>query len=204
MVNADNNIVISNVVRNLAVAVAHEIPPRDANRNDKSVVTVDDVYKVLQQVMDPEIPVLSIVDLGMITDVRIENDTSKGSVQALVVVKMIPTFTACPAIRHIKENIVAALIENGIENALVDVDDSISWNSNRLTDNARVVLEKFGLGTPTKNCNDITPEMLEETSCPFCKSSNTTMNSMFGSTLCRSIHYCFDCKQKFERFKPVV
>src|SRR6186997_860906 len=105
-------------------------------------ITATDVYKVLQQVMDPEIPVLSIVDLGMITDVKVEND--------LVTVKMIPTFTACPAIRHIKESIVTALNENGIENALVEVDDSINWNSNRLTDNARVVLEKFGLGTPTK------------------------------------------------------
>jgi len=171
-----------------------EIPP--VSRNDNAVVWVESVYKVLQQVMDPEIPVLSIVDLGMITDVKVDD--------ALVTVKMIPTFTACPAIRHIKENIVSTLAANGIENALVVVDDSISWNSNRLTDNARVVLEKFGLGTPTKNCNDITPEMLEDAACPFCKSSNTTMNSMFGSTLCRSIHYCFDCKQKFERFKPVV
>jgi ring-1,2-phenylacetyl-CoA epoxidase subunit PaaD len=169
--------------------------PRSA-RNDKKVLAVDDVYKVLQKVMDPEIPVLSIVDLGMITDVKVDD--------ALVTVKMIPTFTACPAIRHIKESIVSTLNANGIENVLVVVDDSISWNSNRLTDNARVVLENFGLGLPAKNCNDITPEMLEEAACPFCKSSNTTMNSMFGSTLCRSIHYCFDCKQKFERFKPVV
>jgi ring-1,2-phenylacetyl-CoA epoxidase subunit PaaD len=173
---------------------ANEIP-RSA-RNDNAVVTVNEVYKVLQQVMDPEIPVLSIVDLGMITDVEV--------VDGLVTVKMIPTFTACPAIRHIKESIVSTLSANGIENALVVVDDSISWNSNRLTDNARVVLEKFGLGLPQKSCDDITPEMLEEAACPFCKSSNTTMNSMFGSTLCRSIHYCFDCKQKFERFKPVV
>ncbi|HZF99746.1 MAG TPA: iron-sulfur cluster assembly protein, partial [Chitinophagales bacterium] len=68
--------------------------------------------------MDPEIPVLSIVDLGMITDVKVEN--------GLVTVKMIPTFTACPAIRYIKENIVSTLNANGIENTLVEVDDSIS------------------------------------------------------------------------------
>src|SRR5687768_528076 len=92
-------------------------------------ITTATVYKVLQQVMDPEIPVLSIVDLGMITDVKVES--------GLVTVKMIPTFTACPAIRHIKESIVSTLASNGIENALVEVDDSISWNSNRLTDNAR-------------------------------------------------------------------
>lgn len=193
MVNAQHTqLAIPTNGRNLTAA--NEIP-RSA-RNDKSVVTVDDVYKVLQQVMDPEIPVLSIVDLGMITDVKVDG--------ALVMVKMIPTFTACPAIRHIKGSIVSTLVANGIENALVEVDDSISWNSNRLTDNARVVLEKFGLGLPQKNCSDITSEILEDAACPFCKSSNTTMNSMFGSTLCRSIHYCFDCKQKFERFKPVV
>ena len=154
--------------------------------------------------MDPEIPVLSIVDLGMITDVKVDNASSGLAQAPLVTVKMIPTFTACPAIRHIKENIVSTLNANGIGNALVEVDDSINWNSDRLTDNARVVLEKFGLGLPSKGVNDITPELLEEASCPFCKSSNTTMNSMFGSTLCRSIHYCFGCKQKFERFKPVV
>ena len=193
MVNTQlTSLVIPTNGRNLSLG--NEIP-RSA-RNDKSCVTVDDVYSVLKNVMDPEIPVLSIVDLGMITEVKVEN--------GLVAVKMIPTFTACPAIRHIKENIVTTLAANGIENALVEIDDSISWNSNRLTDNARVVLENFGLGLPAKNVNDITPEMLEEAACPFCKSSNTTMNSMFGSTLCRSIHYCFDCKQKFERFKPVV
>ena len=167
-------------------------------------ITTAAVYEVLQQVMDPEIPVLSIVDLGMITDVKVDNASSGLAQAPLVTVKMIPTFTACPAIRHIKENIVSTLNANGIGNALVEVDDSINWNSDRLTDNARVVLEKFGLGLPSKGVNDITPELLEEASCPFCKSSNTTMNSMFGSTLCRSIHYCFGCKQKFERFKPVV
>lgn len=175
------------------MADAREIPP--VGPNDRAV-DVDYVLAILQQVMDPEIPVLSIIDLGMITGVKIEN--------GLVTVKMIPTFTACPAIRHIKENIVSTLNANGIANALVEIDDTVSWNTNRLTENGRSVLEKFGLGLPAKNCNDITPEMLEEAVCPHCKSSNTTMNSMFGSTLCRSIHYCFDCKQQFERFKPVV
>lgn len=179
----------------------HDTPEQD----DSPRVSVDDVYQILQTVMDPEIPVLSIVDLGMITDVRVDSNSSSVSEGSpSVIVKMIPTFTACPAIRHIKGNIVEALCKNGIENSLVEVDDSISWSSNRLTENARVVLDKFGLGLPQKDCNDVTPEMLEDAACPFCKSNNTTMNSMFGSTLCRSIHYCFECKQSFERFKPVV
>ncbi len=154
------------------------------------------VMNILSKVMDPEIPVISVVDMGMITDVIISGEQ--------VIVKMIPTFTACPALKLMQQNIYDNLLKSGLSQVEVLIDKEIRWNSDRVSEKGKKLLEEFKLGTPATHHGNVTEEMISKSKCPYCGSENTTMNSLFGSTLCRSTHYCFDCKMKFERFKPIA
>ena len=145
--------------------------------------------------MDPEIPTLSVVDLGMITGVSQSDDG--------VTVRLLPTFVACPATSVIRSNIKETLERSGFANVEVQLEDALSWSSDRITDQGRKLLGAFGLGTPVKIEGVLDLAQIESVNCPHCGSANTTMRSIFGSTLCRSIHYCNDCRQSFERFKPL-
>jgi len=155
----------------------------------------NDAYKALESVMDPEIPTLSVLDLGMITNVAVNEKN--------VNVKLLPTFVACPATFYIKKNITDALQHAGFEWVEVDLETEMSWTSDRISDVGRKKLEAFGLGAPVQIDGVLNLDQIEHVACPHCGSSNTELRSMFGSTLCRSIHYCLDCKQGFERFKPL-
>lgn len=159
------------------------------------MISNENIYTVLRTVMDPEIPVLSVVDLGMITDVQSSNDG--------VTVKMIPTFVACPAINVIKTNIKDSLEHAGFLAVNVELDDTIAWSSDRISAHGKEVLEKFGLGAPVQIEGILDMKQIETVACPHCGSNHTALVSVFGSTLCRSIHFCNDCKQGFERFKPL-
>ena len=149
----------------------------------------------LEEVKDPEIPVLSLIDLGVITDVVIDDNHVK--------VKMTPTFSGCPAIDYMKADVVKVLREKGVESVECDVSFETQWNSNMISEKGRKALKNFGLAPPPKHNMIIDLEILENISCPYCESENTELRNPFGPTLCRSIHYCNDCKQAFEQFKPV-
>ncbi len=153
------------------------------------------VMEVLATVMDPEIPTLSVIDLGMITGVTMSDDG--------IHVRLLPTFVACPATSYIRNSITDTLANAGFHNVTVDMEDELSWSSDRVTERGRKLLEEFGLGAPIQIDGVLNLETIEHVNCPHCGSANTTLRSMFGSTLCRSIHYCEDCRQGFERFKPV-
>ena len=150
----------------------------------------------LESVKDPEIPVVSVVDLGMITKVVIGNES--------VSVYMTPTFTACPAIETIKKDIKICVEKiAGGKRVEVIVDFAVAWTSNRITEKGKVLLKNFGLAPPPKHDGEISLSMISDAKCPFCDSTNTSFRSPFGATLCRSFHYCYDCKQAFEQFKPL-
>jgi ring-1,2-phenylacetyl-CoA epoxidase subunit PaaD len=149
----------------------------------------------LEEVKDPEIPVLSLIDLGVITDVLIDDNHVK--------VKMTPTFSGCPAIDYMKADVIKVLKEKGVESVECDVSFETQWNSNMINENGRKALKKFGLAPPPKHDLIIDLDILENISCPYCESTNTDLRNPFGPTLCRSIHYCNECKQAFEQFKPV-
>jgi ring-1,2-phenylacetyl-CoA epoxidase subunit PaaD len=163
--------------------------------SESKIVSREDILVSLQEVMDPEIPVLSVVDLGIIGDIELTDDA--------VTIKMIPTFTACPAIKMMQQQVQDKILSLGFEKVNVMVDHSIAWNSDRMSEAGKRKLEQFGLGTPLRHGGDFDLQDIEQSKCPHCGSTNTTMNSLFGSTLCRSMHFCFDCKQGFERFKPL-
>jgi len=160
-----------------------------------STITTDAVYKCLEQVMDPEIPVLNVLDLGMITAVRAGEDG--------VHIKMIPTFAACPALALIKQSIQSA-VEKALQVPVqVTVDKDVHWNSNRLSAAAREKLRGFGIAAPQLHQGEIRSEMMMQVPCPHCGSEQTYLRSPFGSTLCRAIHYCKSCGMVFEQFKPL-
>ena len=156
----------------------------------------EDVLQWLSQVMDPEIPVVSLLDLGVITDVSVD-DTGR------VQVNMTPTFVGCPAMDYMKQEVEQVLRDHQVKEFEVIVSFESQWSSNRITEKGRQALKKFGLAPPPKY--ELIPDLdiLDQVSCPYCDSEDTTLKTPFGPTLCRSLHYCNSCKQAFEQFKPL-
>ena len=148
-------------------------------------VDVAAVRDRLATVHDPEIPTVSIVDLGLVHDVRVES----GRIE----VELLPTFVACPALEVIRSTTTEALTGLGRP---VDVSFTfaVPWTTERLTDGGRAGLRRAGIAPPSE------PDAVR---CPFCESAQVVMDSAFGPTLCRSLFYCRGCRQPFESFKPV-
>ena len=156
----------------------------------------DNIISAISEVTDPEIPVISVTDLGIITSVAIEG----GNVRIL----MAPTFTACPATEMMRKMIMERTEKvEGVSSVEVLIDFSVPWNSNRISETGRKKLKEFGLAPPPVHDGTITGNMVANTSCPYCDSDNTSINTLFGPTLCRSMHYCHNCRQSFQQFKPI-
>ena len=161
------------------------------------------VWQVLESVKDPEIPVISVVEMGMIAGVRRHGDA--------VTIEFTPTFAGCPALDVIQQDIHRAVSELGEPNVSVKLVYDPPWSTDRISEDGRRKLKEFGLSPPTRSCSsggcspaDPTGEPnLDAIPCPFCDSQNTRVESIFGPTLCRSIHYCDACLQSFEHFKAV-
>ncbi|NSL89471.1 phenylacetate-CoA oxygenase subunit PaaJ [Chitinophaga sp. Mgbs1] len=158
-------------------------------------ILIEEVFQSLEHVMDPEIPVLSVVDLGMITGVDIEGEGVR--------IRMIPTFAACPAVSYIQQNIRKTVEQELGIAVTVEIDKEAHWHSNRMTDAAKEKLKNFGIAPPQVIEGEMRAEIMLETPCPHCGSEQTYLRSPFGSTLCRAIHYCRSCGQVFEQFKPL-
>jgi ring-1,2-phenylacetyl-CoA epoxidase subunit PaaD len=135
---------------------------------------------------DPEIPTVSIVDLGRVHHVR-------GDPRERISVELLPTFVACPALEVIRSTVTEALAQLGRP---VDVSFTyaVPWTTERLTPTGRAGLARAGIAPPGA---------VAEVRCPFCGSASDAMDSAFGPTLCRSLFYCRDCRQPFEAFKPI-
>lgn len=160
------------------------------------MLTKEQILHWLEEVKDPEIPVLSLVDLGVVTNVDILSDEH-------VHVTITPTFMGCPALDMMKADVKEVLKKEGVKEVTVEVSLKDSWNSNKISEKGRKALKEFGLAPPPKHNLIVDINLLEHVECPNCGSINTDLKSPFGPTLCRSIHHCFDCKETFEQFKPV-
>jgi ring-1,2-phenylacetyl-CoA epoxidase subunit PaaD len=148
--------------------------------------------------MDPEIPAVSVVDMGMVREVRVTGDH--------VHVVVLPTFTGCPAVDVIRSDVAAAASRmEGVESISVETSFDPAWTTERITDEGRAKLKEFGLAPPTGKGPVLIAEigLPERAECPFCGSDNTRNDSPFGPTPCRAIYYCRDCRNPFEQFKPV-
>ncbi len=163
---------------------------------DTVTVTREDVYTWLDEVKDPEIPVLSLVDLGVITNVSVDGHHVR--------VEMTPTFVGCPAMDIMKNEVINVLKKHDIGEPEVEVNFKQAWSSDMITEKGKAALKKFGLAPPP-DARQVFADLsiLEHTACPRCGGTNTEMRSPFGPTLCRSLHYCFTCKEAFEQFKPL-
>ena len=154
-----------------------------------------EVLEALDVVKDPEIPTISVVDLGIISEVIIGDDS--------ISIEMTPTFAGCPALRMLENMVRERILELGFVNVDVKTTFDVQWNTNHITQKGKKMLKKHGLAPPPKLHGLIQIDILKNVSCPYCESKNTTLKSPFGPTLCRSLHYCNNCNQAFEQFKPV-
>ncbi len=162
----------------------------------KVLVTKEEILKALEDVKDPEIPTISVVDLGIITDVNVDESNS-------VLVKMTPTFAGCPALRILEDLVKDRIEQLNVEHVDVKTSFDVQWNTNMITEKGRAMLKKHGLAPPPEHNGLIQIEILKHVKCPYCDSTNTDLKTPFGPTLCRSLHYCNNCHQAFEQFKPV-
>lgn len=159
------------------------------------MITEKEIWDVLEEVKDPEIPKISVVDMGIITGVDVENDHVK--------VKMTPTFAGCPAVEYMKNDIKEKVSRLPVRDVEVEVSFDVQWNSNMITEKGRRLLKESEFALPAKHDGLVNIEMLTKVECPLCGSKNTILKTPFGPTQCRAIHYCNNCLQAFEQFKPV-
>ncbi|MEX0813132.1 MAG: 1,2-phenylacetyl-CoA epoxidase subunit PaaD [Chitinophagales bacterium] len=160
------------------------------------MVNKKQIKEKLQEVKDPEIPTLSVLELGIITKIEIPEPN-------FVAIEMTPTFVGCPAIDFMRIKVQKAVESLDVKKVEVVVNYDKSWSSNLITEEGKKKLLEFGIAPPRKHKGEMESEDLEKAECPHCGSTNTTMNSPFGPTLCRAIHICYDCEEVFEQFKPV-
>lgn len=158
-----------------------------------STLTKQSILDALQEVKDPEIPVISVVDMGIITNVKTDGSTAR--------VTMAPTFVGCPAIDYMRNEIQKKVEELGFEKVEVLVDREYKWSTNDISEKGKQLLKEFRLAPPPKISGEVELTDLQA-ACSHCGSKNTSLTSPFGSTLCRAIYLCNDCKLTFEQFKP--
>jgi len=154
------------------------------------------IWSKLEEVKDPELPLVSVVDMGIITGVEIDENS-------FVNIKMTPTFAGCPAIEYMKNDIREKLSELDISGIEIDVNFDVQWNSNMISERGRELLKESGFALPQKHNGLVQIEMLNKIECPRCKGIHTRLVSSFGATQCRAVHYCDDCLVMFEQIKPV-
>lgn len=147
------------------------------------------IRRIINEITDPEVPVLTIDDLGIIRNV-IENDDG-------IEVIITPTYTGCPAMDMIAMNIRLALVENGFTKIKINTVLSPAWTTDWMSEEGKQKLKAYGIAAPNKKF-DIPADGVE---CPQCNSTNTKLVSEFGSTACKALYQCSDCKEPFDYFK---
>lgn len=160
-----------------------------------SVLTAEHIWSALNTVMDPEIPVVSLVEMGIVRQVAIEGET--------VTVTMTPTFSGCPALVEMERLIIDQVHSLGATSVSVKKALSPAWSSDWINEEGRRKLREFGLAPPPRHGGNLVVTFFDIIACPYCGSTNTTLKNSFGSTLCRAIYYCHACQDSFEQFKAL-
>ncbi len=156
------------------------------------------VYEWLSDVTDPEVPVLSILDLGIVRDVVV----SQRGTDAAVKVVITPTYSGCPAMDVIAIGIKMALISRGIRYVDIEPQLSPAWTTDWMTEEGKLKLKAYGIAPPNRKAFKALGLFEEEkVSCPRCNSDDTELVSQFGPTSCKALYRCRSCKEPFEHFK---
>ena len=145
---------------------------------------INKIWELLNTVPDPEIPVISVVELGVIRDVTFTNNS--------YIISITPTYSGCPAVKVFQDDIKVYLKENGITNFELKIVYSPAWTTDWMTDATKEKLRKYGIAPPS-----------DTVICPQCNSGRTTLISDFGATACKALYKCSDCLEPFEFFKCI-
>jgi ring-1,2-phenylacetyl-CoA epoxidase subunit PaaD len=158
------------------------------------MVSREQIYNWLEEVSDPEIPVLSVIDLGVVRDAQLINGDW--------LITITPTYSGCPAMKTMEEDILSKLKEKGISSAKVELVLAPAWSTDWLSENGRIKLREYGIAPPEHEV-DKSVLFAEPTvvPCPKCHSRNTRMVSQFGSTACKAFYQCNDCQEPYDYFK---
>jgi ring-1,2-phenylacetyl-CoA epoxidase subunit PaaD len=158
------------------------------------MVNKEQIYNWLEEVSDPEIPVLSVIDLGVVRDAQFINGDW--------LITITPTYSGCPAMKTMEEDILSKLKEKGIDSAKVELVLAPAWSTDWLSQNGRIKLREYGIAPPEHEV-DKSVLFAEPTivPCPKCSSRNTRMVSQFGSTACKALYQCNDCQEPYDYFK---
>lgn len=157
---------------------------------------VQKIWTLLEQVSDPEIPVLTVIDMGVIRSVK---EDEEGTVEVVIT----PTYSGCPAMDMIEVEIRAVLQENGYDNIVVKMVLSPAWTTEWMSESGKKKLREYGIAPPEGSTIDknVLFGDAKKIECPRCSSRNTEMLSQFGSTACKALYQCSDCKEPFDYFK---
>jgi ring-1,2-phenylacetyl-CoA epoxidase subunit PaaD len=168
--------------------------------NQLRTLTREAVWEALAEVPDPEIPVVSVVDLGLVHTVELDGERLR--------VELLPTFVGCPAVELIRRS-VADRLAGMAPRVEVEMTFAVPWTSDRITPDGRRKLRQSGFAPPgPAGAGDARPlfatiPMRPTATCPWCGSADTTLENLFGPTLCRTMVWCSRCRQPFEQFKAV-
>jgi len=160
--------------------------------------TKDQIWELLTQIPDPEIPVISITELGVIRDIEIN--------EREIIISITPTYSGCPAMKVFEDDIISTLTKEGFKNIKIKTIYSPAWTSDWIGDEAKKKLKKYGIAPPEKTSKDkilLFEENTKKVPCPYCESKDTKLTSQFSSTACKALHYCNQCQQPFEHFKCI-
>jgi ring-1,2-phenylacetyl-CoA epoxidase subunit PaaD len=159
------------------------------------MVSEKEIWQLLQEVKDPEVPVLSVLDLGIVRSVKTKDDK--------IDIVITPTYSGCPALDVINMDIRLKLMEKGYRNVTIQQQLSPAWTTDWMSEEGKQKLKAFGIAPPNPRQQFCSADMFlqEAVPCPRCGSYHTEMISQFGSTACKALYRCLDCKEPFDYFK---
>ncbi|MCB0740358.1 MAG: 1,2-phenylacetyl-CoA epoxidase subunit PaaD [Chitinophagaceae bacterium] len=162
--------------------------------------TVQKVWDMLATVADPEVPVLTILDLGIVREVKVSGTGENEKIEIIIT----PTYSGCPAMDMIRMNIRLVLAEEGLKNYTLTTVLSPAWTTDWMSEEGKQKLKAYGIAPPNPQQNVCTPELFQQeeaVQCPRCDSWHTHRISEFGSTACKALYQCDDCREPFDYFK---
>lgn len=160
-----------------------------------TTISNEDVFSALNEVPDPEMPVISIVELGIVRDVKRDGEQ--------VEIVLAPTFSGCPALSMIQNKVRERVAELGFADVKVSLSFNPPWTTDWISESGRRKLERMGIAPPSKHGGDVLTVLELPVRCPYCGSLHTTRRNSFGPTPCRAIYFCNQCVQPFERMKAL-
>jgi ring-1,2-phenylacetyl-CoA epoxidase subunit PaaD len=155
------------------------------------------LIQILEKVSDPEIPVLSVLDLGVVRSAKYVNNQ--------IELEITPTYSGCPAMKMIEDELIAAFNEEGFSKVIVRLIYAPAWTTDWMTESGKLKLQEYGIAPPEHSSSDksLITGKPKTIICPQCKSNHTELISQFGSTACKALYRCLECREPFDYFKCI-